>query len=998
LNTTRFFLACLVRALVLVAVLVVACFSPVVQTWIARREIFRSPGVTGSLGSLTARFGHLEIDNLQLGAGGTSLTLPSLEANLPLTTAATRHQLQVRSVQAVGWTLDLTGRAPAGGTPAAAGAAAGNAGEAEPGDEAGASAAEKATGFFDRLLREWRLPCDLSLGDVDLEGDVLVPPFSGPSPFRVHVVIKGGGLAAGHEGVFVLTAAVADLRLPANAVSAQGSLKVAMDSPRTISRIEFVTDLSAQGGSLTKEVALSADLAAARGAAEEAYTVDLSQDGRHLATVAARYPAATRRLAGSWKIDLRDSDLTPFALDRPLPAFAAAGEGRFEAEAGFTRVRATGKLNATGSRWEAIAPALARIGPASLAAAFDLDGGGSSWRIERLDFSLAGDRLRASVRALQPFDFDGGTRGFKAADAAADWLGISFRSFPLAWLSDPASRFPLSGEAAGDLVARAQGGGFVVRALAPLTASGVSLQGGERALVRGLDLSVPLQASYTTQGWQAASAPLTISRGDRRLGTLDAKAAQAAGADEPLTLTGSWQADLAALAETAAVLDGGGISGRSASGDFSVKLGNATEFEAKLALVGRNPDHRLTASVGGEVDVMGGISFVAPVRVALGPSFSEMSAEGSWSGAGPDSRLDFKLTSENVDLAHLRLLAGPLVAAGNGLVAARAPGAPAGAAGRVPFWGGWAGRVTVAFDHVHTPERDYDDVGGAFDLDAGAIKLEGGRAGIPRRRQVTGAGTLSFDPAAPLPYHLQARAGVDQIDAATFCGTTPKGQDPMLEGKFAVAATLTGEGASLRDLASRTQQQFRVTGTNGILRMLTTSVAEVIPQAETPVKDAVGSVGHAVQDFLEIKRNANADKNPVSPSAEAVLEFTTEITEIGYDQFHLTARRDPDGTLRLEDIAVTSPDSRLTGTGRIDYVAGRPLRARPLHLDLQFGAKAQLAELLAHAALLTGRKDELGYSLLAQPVIFGGTLAQVDVTAWHDLLAKAALREPPPKK
>jgi hypothetical protein len=31
-------------------------------------------------------------------------------------------------------------------------------------------------------------------------------------------------------------------------------------------------------------------------------------------------------------------------------------------------------------------------------------------------------------------------------------------------------------------------------------------------------------------------------------------------------------------------------------------------------------------------------------------------------------------------------------------------------------------------------------------------------------------------------------------------------------------------------------------------------------------------------------------------------------------------------------------------------------------------------------------------------VQFGGTLAQIDGTRWHDLLAAAATRDPPPKK
>ena len=559
------------------------------QTWIARHEIFRRPGVTGTLESLTARFGELEITNLHLSAPGAVLTLPALKAALPLTTAA-RRKFLVQSVEAKGWTLDLSHPAPPAEETEAA-PAPGNPGEAGAAAEGEASPAQKAAAFFDRLLSEWQLPCDLSLDRVDLEGDVLVPPAGGGAPFRVHVLIKGGGLASGREGSFAVTAAVTDLRLPLYAVSAQGQLAVAMNTPRTINRLELNADFSAQRGASTKGLTLATDFAAARGPGEEDYTLDLAQDGRHLATFLARYPAASRELAGRWQLDLRDSDLTPFLLDRPVPSVAAAGEGQFEADAGFARVHALGQLKASGSRLEVIAPELERLGAVTLAAGFDLAETGPSFRVDRLNLALTGEHLTAAVQALQPFELDSRTRELKTVRPDDDWLAISFHGFPLAWLSDPTSRLTFAGDAEGDLFARAAQGGFSARAQRPLTATGVTLQGADRAVVGGLDLSVPLQASYNPAGWQVQSGPLTIRRGGRELGSLDAKVSQAAGEDEPVAVAGTWKADLAALADTAAIPEAAGLAGRSASGDFSAKLGSATEFETKLALVGLNPDH-----------------------------------------------------------------------------------------------------------------------------------------------------------------------------------------------------------------------------------------------------------------------------------------------------------------------------------------------------------------------------------------------------------------------
>jgi hypothetical protein len=995
LNSLRFLLACLVRALILVAVLVVAGFAPTVQTWVAQWEISRQPGVTSTLGSFSARFGHLEISDLHLEAHGAVLTLPSLEATLPLTTAALNHRLLIGTLEAKGWTLDLSQtRKPAATTDEKEAPASGTAGE--PAATASATPAQQAAAFFDRLLSEWHLPDDLVLDHADLEGDVLVPAATGRMPFRVHVTLQGGNLAAGRDGAFALTAAVADPRLPIGAVSAQGTLTVAMNSPRTIHRLEFKADLAARGDSRHRGMNLSADLSAARGAGGEDYALELSQDGRHLASVSTRYPAANRQLSGQWRLDLRDSDLTPFLLDQPLPTFAAAGEGHFEADTASGRVHAVGRLHAAGSRWEVLAPVLERLGPATLDANFDLAENGAAFHVDHLEVSLAGGRLATTVRALQAFDFDGTTSALRVADPAADWLNVSIQGFPLAWLSDPTSRFTFAGDVGGALVARSAAGGFTARAAAPLVATGVSLQGGERVLARDLNLSLPLEADYNPQGWKVRCAPLGVSRGGKSLGKIEATVAKAAGEDEPLTLSGTWQADLAALTAPPAILESTWISGRTASGDFSAKVGSSTEFEAKLTVVGRDPGHALTASVGGEADPGGGISFVAPVKITTGATSSELSAEGTWSGPGPESRFDFKLTSASVALDHLRLLAGPLGAAG-GVPTAAGPDSGA-QKDRVPFWGTLAGRVTVAFDQLTTPERSYDDVAGAIEVDPSALHLEGGRAGLARKRVVTAEGVIAFDPSAPLPYSLKATAGVDKVEAGSFFGHPPKGQDAMLDGNFALAGTFTGSGANWRDLRGRAQEEFRLTGTNGILRLLKTSVAEAIPEVATPVKDVLGSAGHAVQSFLEIKRNANSDKNPISVSAEAVLDFTTEVTEIGYDQLKVTVRRNADGILHLSDIAIISSDARLTGSGEIEPWAGRPIRSRPLSLELQFAAQGQVAELLARAKLLSGKKDDLGYSLLSRPVHFGGTLEQIDISGWHDLLAQAATREPPPKK
>jgi hypothetical protein len=95
---------------------------------------------------------------------------------------------------------------------------------------------------------------------------------------------------------------------------------------------------------------------------------------------------------------------------------------------------------------------------------------------------------------------------------------------------------------------------------------------------------------------------------------------------------------------------------------------------------------------------------------------------------------------------------------------------------------------------------------------------------------------------------------------------------------------------------------------------------------------------------------------------------------------------------------MTAPDEHVKGSGMITYVKGLSISEEPLSVELQLGVRDVLTKLLSTAGLLSTGKDSLGYSLLRDPVRFGGTLAHIDGSQWHDLLAKAAAQKPPAEK
>ena len=116
---------------------------------------------------------------------------------MPLTPVLVQRRATIHGLVAKGWKLDLSkaGGLPGQGIPAEGGKA----------PEAALKATERASvrgaalALFGKLA-SLQLPLDLSLDDVELEGEVVLPCTEGGNPVTVHITLTGGGMATAMRG------------------------------------------------------------------------------------------------------------------------------------------------------------------------------------------------------------------------------------------------------------------------------------------------------------------------------------------------------------------------------------------------------------------------------------------------------------------------------------------------------------------------------------------------------------------------------------------------------------------------------------------------------------------------------------------------------------------------------------------------------------------------------------------------------------------------------
>jgi hypothetical protein len=987
----RILLLGVVGIVLLLVVVIALAFTPAVQTWIARKFAPSNPALTVLLERVSAGLNGAHVENVRVVQPGLVLTLPSLEVEASVADAA-GGRVAVKKLVAKGWILDLSVPLPAT-TPAGVPSATTSVVEKPVAASATReTAAEEARTAFNGLFGLVKLPFDLAVDGVELSGEVILPQG------RAQVSITGGSIAAGRDGKFILNGVFTDSA--ANTVTVKGDISAHMDTPRSFDRFGLVLAGSAKGTLLPKGAAVDLEIDAALKGADETYLVAVRSGSRELMRVDATLPAGDAPLAGRWKMDINSADAAGVATGQELPEIVSKGSGTFEANRVFSRILATGSLDASFDKLSVLNPEYAALGRLLFTSAFDLSTESGVVRLNKLNVQLAGERPVFSLAALQPVEFNLASGALTAADSAKQLVSITLDGLPLAWAKPFLGDLALAGDdVRGAFNVSAHDGGFSVIPVTPITLGNLSVSQAGRPLVRGLDIALTAQAEYSPKGLSASVSDLSVRSGADTVLKLTAKAAKPSADKQPMTADGTFEVNLAAVLAQPVAAGSASLSRGTARGEFSASAADVTVANLTLQLTNlvaadaaRTSLPSVAVQARVDIDAAGLIHANAPVLITQAGRRSDLTLGAIITSTGDGKDLNVTLTSDSLAIPDLQLFAAlaptPVAESPtprptqNPPAQSTAVSAPKSSvsAPTQPVWAGVTGEVNIKLKKIiYTSLLQVNDVVGVIAITPSMAMLKDLHALLNTGGKLNAVGGLTFDANQKQPYALKADLGLSEIDAAPLMRALSPGEPSPVEGKFTVSTSLSGRAVEPAGFSDSAVGDLIVSSKGGVFKALSVKTSAKV--------DNVSKVAALAGLFGAVAGNETAVK--YAERARAAADVTKQFASIPFDQLNLVAGRDDANNITMKDLTLLSPVMSLTGSGKITAQPGVPVMQQPLLVNLKIGARDEFADNLRILKLITGRADKSGYAPLVEDVTLDGTLQAIGTSQLSSLINRA---------
>ena len=991
---TRVILLVAASLAALVLLVLGLCLSSPVQTWAARKALAGQPGLRTELARVSISWGQARVEGLRLEAPGLLLTLPELQAKLPVFAAA-GGRVELESIEARGWVLDLTqGAGAAQSAPVAV----------------KGGAAEQAAAAFAGIFPLLKLPVDLSVGLVNLEGEVISAGAQPGQRVRSQVWITGGGLGAGREGkLSVRLAADSGAGAPVSEMKLNAVLQLGMDTPRTISSVACEVQVEASGPQFPSGAHLLLSSRAQKSGVGETYELVVHRDKEQLLSVKAALPAGGGKLEGTWTVRTSDGDLAPFSLGRVLPLFEVSGTGAFSVLLPGGDLQLSGELSTRADRLSVVDARLAALGATELRSSFDVVSAASYLRIRKLQASVASGSVPvAEIEALQGFEFEYAGAQLKVSDPSRQLLRVQLKALPLAWLSPFVPDLALKGrELSGEWTLAAHAGGFSLLTSRELKAGSLSVSQGGAVLVEGLDLTASFRADYTPEGWQLDLSTLRLLSGRQALAELQLKAGQRKGEGQPVILQGGGKGELAALARqpvgrAIAALEKGQVSM-----EFQGSLAKASDLHLKLNCSGLSAGGQALPKLGLELraslSAEGVLTCTAPLQIdneAQG-RISDLSLEGTLETGGVPLKVDAKLLGRVLVVEDLQAFAAAFHApdaapvtrgAAGGAGPSKAEPQPAPVPDTRAAWAGIEGTLQLAVGRlVLNANSELQELRTRLLISEGELRIEQLRARGDTGTTLSFDGTLHFE-RGETPYGLEAQLRANAFDVSGFT-SAKDAYSPTLNAKFDINSRLAGRGATLPDLFQRSTGTFDLLSKGGKFRLLRSDITEFLQGKSGLGSLFMGSLGSLLSSKNADKEGEGRGGARLDEYASMAVELADYFAEIPFDQFSVVLVRDDKLNIQLQDLALISPMVRLTGTGGMTHAPHKAFSEQPMEIQLQLATRGRMAEIFGKAGLLREDKDNLGYQPLNRLIQVRGTLGRPDSSEFRELLRKVALQK-----
>ncbi len=962
----RWLLMALAVGVTIVAMGGILAFHSGVQTWTAQRYLRAHPELGVTVARVDAGLNHVRLQELTVTEGGYRVAIPEAEAEVSLVDWVVRERLSIRRLRVRDFVASEQG---------------------PPGAAASASSAADAPAFAGIFPRE-PLPFDLSVDQAQLQGRLRV------RGAEATVDLSGGGLGAGREGAFTVKVKASLRGRDVPTVSAEGTVRLRMESARSLAAAGATIEATAEGGTLAEPVTLQTGFTAARDGRDETYSISVEQAGRKLASIDARLSTAATtavaRLSGQWTLDVRDGDLVPFALGRAIPAFAATGTGNFDTKDDLSAWNLAGVVDGHVENPGVLLPKLAPVGPLRLVSAVDIAVGAGVVTVSKFELSLGRDKpvegavAVAVLRALQPFAVEPRTWEVRPSNPAVDLVSIALQQLPLAWVRPFLGATEIAGaDATGEWLVSPRAGGITFRTRTPLKLGNLAVHHAGRPLLRELDVAVTAAGDVTPRGWQT-ELNAVAGQGSAKSLWLHAKAGRLAGADEPVKATGLVTLDLGAVAAQPFAREVIALRSGDASIEFSGHLGSSQQIQAVIGvenLVASGPNAPplpgMSTTLRAERRADGRITLSAPLLLHAGDRRSDVTLSGWLQPAGAGGTFEVTLGSDRLVMEDAKAYAAVLV-----------PATPTVAAEGPPAWAHWSGSLALNCKSVlYAGAFEMTNLTGTIRLQDGAVKFEQVRAAVGSG-EATAAATLAVEHEIYEPFRLDADFALRDFDPGPLFQTVNPRQPPTVSGRFALSTKLQARSPSLAALPDAALGDIQVTSRGGVFRGLPVNVGNLVENS-SKLAGWLAAAGDAIKSPFVGKR----DFEEITSRSQAANELARLLSAIEYDQLSLRIVQEGPFHSRVREFTLISPELRLTGTGLLRRSPGESPLTEVVEMDLRLSARGRAAELMKYLGILDDEADALGYAACTLPIRVEGALDQLDTTHLSNRLVALAVEK-----